>query len=72
MNNNVIKGDYFLFGGDYNPEQWKKYPEILAEDLRLMKLAGCNTMTVGIFSWAEIEPREGEYNFEFMDSVCLQ
>ena len=69
MRGSVIKGNKLLFGGDYNPDQWKNYPEILSEDIRLMKLAGCNTMTVGIFSWAEIEPQEGIYNFEFMDSV---
>ena len=69
MKNSVIKGDKFILGGDYNPDQWKDYPEVLSEDIRLMKLAGCNAMTVGIFSWAEIEPQEGVYNFEFMDSV---
>lgn len=38
-----------LHGADYNPEQWLKYPEVLREDIRLMKLAGCNVMSVGIF-----------------------
>lgn len=31
-----IKG--LLHGGDYNPDQWLKYPEILKEDVRLMKI----------------------------------
>ncbi|MFP4549928.1 MAG: hypothetical protein ACLFNT_03910 [Spirochaetales bacterium] len=26
-------------GGDYNPDQWLDKPEILEEDIRLMKLA---------------------------------
>ena len=46
---------HMLHGGDYNPDQWKDYPEVLAEDMRLMKLANCNEMTVGIFAWSEIE-----------------
>lgn len=62
-------GNEFLFGGDYNPDQWKDYPEILKEDMRLMKLAGCNLMSVGIFSWATLEPEEGVYDFSFLDSV---
>ena len=49
----------FMHGADYNPDQWLSHPEILAEDIRLMKLAGCNTMAVGIFSWASLEPTEG-------------
>lgn len=31
--------DKLLHGGDYNPDQWLKYPEILEEDIRLMKKA---------------------------------
>ena len=56
-------------GGDYNPEQWIKYPKVLEEDIRLMKLAKCNVMTIGIFSWASIEPEEGVYNFEWLDNI---
>ncbi|MGL5695028.1 MAG: beta-galactosidase, partial [Peptostreptococcaceae bacterium] len=48
----------FYHGGDYNPDQWLKYPEILEEDIRLMKLAKCNVMTIGIFSWIRLEPQE--------------
>lgn len=58
-----------MHGADYNPEQWLKYPEILKEDIRLMKLAGCNVMAVGIFSWAALEPAEGVFNFEWMDNL---
>ena len=65
----INTGDKFIFGGDYNPEQWKAHPDILEEDIRLMKLAGCNAMSVGIFSWSELEPEEGHYNFKFLDSV---
>jgi beta-galactosidase len=58
-----------LHGADYNPEQWSSYPEILKEDIRLMKLANCNVMSIGIFSWVKLEPEEGRFNFEWMDRL---
>ncbi|PZD93068.1 beta-galactosidase [Paenibacillus sambharensis] len=58
-----------MHGADYNPDQWLHDPKVLEEDIRLMKLAGCNVMAVGIFSWAAFEPAEGVFNFEWMDKV---
>lgn len=63
------KAPVMLHGADYNPEQWLKYPEILQEDLRLMKLSGCNVMSIGIFSWVSLEPEEGVFTFDWLDSV---
>ncbi|MEK3659642.1 beta-galactosidase [Paenibacillus sp. FSL F4-0236] len=63
------KAPVMLHGADYNPEQWLKYPEILLEDIRLMKLANCNVMSVGIFSWVSLEPEEGVFTFDWLDSV---
>ena len=60
---------HFLHGADYNPEQWMDDKSIWDEDMRLMKLAHCNEMSVGIFSWAKLEPREGEYDFTFLDEI---
>lgn len=39
----------FLHGGDYNPEQWLDRPDILKEDVRMMKKAGVNCVTLGVF-----------------------
>ena len=66
-----IHADYakILHGGDYNPDQWIRTPEIWDEDMRLMKLAHCNTMSVGIFSWAALEPEEGRYDFSWLDTI---
>ena len=58
---------HMLIGGDYNPDQWVDYPEILAKDMELMREANCNEMTLGIFSWDTIEPREGEFDFSLLD-----
>lgn len=60
---------YFLHGGDYNPEQWVDDKTIWDEDMRLMKLANCNEMSVGIFSWAKLEPKEGVFDFAWMDEI---
>jgi beta-galactosidase len=61
---------HFLHGGDYNPEQWIKWKDtIWKEDMRLAKLAGINSLSIGIFSWSILEPREGEYHFEWLDEV---
>ncbi len=60
---------HFLHGGDYNPEQWIDTKEIWDEDMRLLKLANCNELSVGIFSWSTIEPEDGKYNFSFLDEI---
>lgn len=66
----IIKNfPHFIHGGDYNPDQWFETPEIWDEDMRLMKLANCNEMTMGIFSWATLEPEEGVFDFSFLDTM---
>lgn len=57
----------FLFGGDHNPEQWSR--ETWAEDIALMRRAKVNTVTIGVFSWAMLEPSEGEYDAAWLDDV---
>jgi beta-galactosidase len=55
------------FGGDYNPEQW---PEpVWREDVRLMREAGVNLVTVGVFSWARIQPTPETWDFAWLDRV---
>ena len=58
-----------LHGGDYNPEQWLDRPDILEEDIRLMKLAHVNNVSLGIFSWAFLEPEEGKYQFDYLEEI---
>ncbi|TWD82388.1 beta-galactosidase [Kribbella amoyensis] len=55
------------FGGDYNPEQWP--PQVWAEDVELMRRAGVNLVTVGVFSWSSLEPEPGRYEFGWLDQV---
>ncbi|MCR5150588.1 MAG: beta-galactosidase [Clostridiales bacterium] len=61
--------DFIIHGGDYNPDQWIRTKEIWDEDIRLMKLAGINSATVGIFSWGILEPEEGVFCFDWLDEI---
>ncbi len=55
------------YGGDYNPEQWPR--EVWSEDVALMREAGVNLVTVGVFSWVLLEPAPGEHDFGWLDEV---
>lgn len=55
------------YGADYNPEQWPR--EVWQDDVRLMREAGVNIVSLGIFSWALLEPRPGEWDFAWLDDV---
>ncbi|MGW0199133.1 beta-galactosidase [Nonomuraea sp. NPDC003201] len=63
----LTAGRGLLFGGDYNPEQWPEH--VWAEDVELMRAAGVNLVTVGVFSWARIEPEPGKRDFAWLDRV---
>ncbi|MFI7702655.1 beta-galactosidase [Nonomuraea sp. NPDC049480] len=65
--NALTRGRGLLFGGDYNPEQWPEH--VWAEDAELMKAAGVNLVTVGVFSWARLEPEPGARDFGWLDRV---
>ena len=55
------------YGGDYNPEQWPR--ETWLDDVRLMREAGVNLVSVGIFSWGLIETSEGTFEFGWLDEL---
>lgn len=65
----ISKAREMLHGGDYNPDQWLDFPEIIEEDFRLMKLAKTNTFSLGIFAWSALEPEEGVYRFGWLDDI---
>lgn len=64
-----IQYEKLLHGGDYNPEQWLDRPDILEKDIEYFKKAHINTVSVGIFSWAMLEPEEGKYEFGWLEAV---
>lgn len=59
--------DALWYGGDYNPEQWPR--EVWDDDIRLMTRAGVTVATVGVFSWAHLEPEDGVFDFGWLDDV---
>ncbi|MGX7164708.1 beta-galactosidase [Enterococcus massiliensis] len=61
-----------LHGGDYNPDQWLDYPDILKKDIELMQQAHVNTVTLGVFAWSALEPKEGKFCFDWMDEIFDQ
>ncbi|MFE4453008.1 beta-galactosidase [Streptomyces sp. NPDC056796] len=62
-----LRAGGIAYGGDYNPEQWPV--DVQLEDVELMKEAGVGLVSVGIFSWAQLEPREGDFDFRWLDAV---
>ncbi|MFG2515644.1 beta-galactosidase [Streptomyces sp. NPDC048584] len=56
-----------VYGADYNPEQWPR--TVWEEDVRLMREAGVNLVSVGIFSWARLQPSEDTWDFAWLDEV---
>ena len=64
-----IRYGHYLHGGDYNPEQWLDRPDILKKDIEYFKKAHINTVSMGMFSWAVLEPEEGRYNFDWLEEV---
>ncbi|BBF45276.1 beta-galactosidase [Lachnospiraceae bacterium KM106-2] len=61
------KVNKILYGGDYNPEQWSE--DIWEEDMRMFKLAGIDTVTLNVFSWASLQSDENTYHFEKLDKI---
>lgn len=55
------------YGADYNPEQWPR--DVWEEDVRLMREAGVTVVSVGIFSWARIQPGPDTWDFGWLDEV---
>ena len=53
------------YGADYYPEHWpeSRWPE----DVRLMSETGLNVVRMGEFAWTRMEPREGEFHFDWLD-----
>ncbi len=66
---NIFDKKELCYGGDYNPEQWIDYEGIWDEDIRLMKKANINCVSLGIFSWAMLEKEEGVFDFTWMDEI---
>ncbi|MBG0818865.1 beta-galactosidase [Planomonospora sp. ID82291] len=56
-----------VYGADYNPEQWPQ--DVWPEDVRLMREAGVTMVSVGVFSWARLQPTAATWDFGWLDRV---
>ncbi|SHM34721.1 beta-galactosidase [Actinacidiphila paucisporea] len=58
------------FGGDYSPEQWPQ--DVWKEDYRLFDTARIDTVTLGVFTWAQTQPAEELYDFTVLDGIVAE
>lgn len=54
-------------GVDYYPEHWDK--SMWEADASLMAETGVKVVRLAEFAWSRLEPREGEYDFSWLDEV---
>lgn len=66
-NSQIKKFDDILYGVAYYHEYMPS--ERLEEDVRLMKEAGISVVRLGESTWSLFEPREGEFEFAWMDRI---
>ena len=59
--------DRFYYGGDWNPEQWSE--DVWRKDIKMLEDAGINEATINVFSWAQLQPSEDEYDFSTLDRI---
>ncbi|WP_270291495.1 beta-galactosidase [Bifidobacterium adolescentis] len=58
---------HFLFGGDWNPEQWPE--DTWEHDLDMLEDAHIDEVTINVFSWALLQPAEDRYDFSMLDKI---
>ncbi|RMI09062.1 beta-galactosidase [Cellulomonas triticagri] len=59
--------DGLAYGGDYNPEQWPRH--VWDEDVALMREAGVNLVTLGVFAWGTVEVADGVRDWSWLDDA---
>jgi len=59
--------DGIALGCDYNPEQWPR--SVWPEDIALMQEAGVGFVTLGVFSWALLQPSPDTWDFGWFDEI---
>ena len=65
LNGKLLNGSSIDLGVCYYPEHWDE--GLWAEDLDRMLEAGIETVRIAEFAWSLIEPREGEFTYDFFD-----
>lgn len=65
-----LRLESLAFGGDYNPDQWPE--DVWEEDIRLMREAGVNLVSLPIFSWPQLEPEPGVFDWGWLDRILAK
>ncbi|MDE0545373.1 beta-galactosidase [Microbacterium sp. C7(2022)] len=65
-----LRLESLAFGGDYNPDQWSE--DVWDEDIRLMIDAGVNLVSLPIFSWPQLEPEPGVFDWGWLDRILAK
>lgn len=65
-----LRLEALAYGGDYNPDQWSE--DVWDEDIRLMLEAGVNLVSLPIFSWPQLEPEPGVFDWGWLDRVLAK
>jgi beta-galactosidase len=63
----LAPGRAMYIGVDYYPEHWPR--ERWETDARLMKEASFNIVRLAEFAWIDMEPREGQFEFAWLDDA---
>ena len=71
MNSIPLTGK-ILFGGDYYPEQWSEYQNIIDEDFDYMKKASVNTLTLGGGPGEYWKKKKDVFDFTLFDDIFEQ
>lgn len=56
-----------LFGADYYPEHWD--PSDWKDHAKIMRDGNMNVVRIAEFAWSRLEPREGEFDFSWLDEA---
>ncbi|WP_233809744.1 beta-galactosidase [Paraburkholderia sp. HP33-1] len=56
-------------GVDYYPEHWD--PAMWEQDAQRMQAAGIRIVRLAEFAWSRLEPRDGEFDFGWLDAAIL-
>ncbi|MBN2011662.1 beta-galactosidase [candidate division KSB1 bacterium] len=62
-----MKINKIIFGADYFPEQWPE--DVWHDDIRLMKQANVNMVSLAIFAWALLQPDKNTFTFDWLDNI---
>jgi beta-galactosidase len=62
----LLDGQSMVLGTCYYPEHWDE--SMWEKDLLRMLEVGIQVVRIAEFAWSKVEPREGEYSYEFFDA----